>query len=431
MAIGSYQHTISDRALVSLRTMIRANSNHFDSNAGSTPIQVFQRNHFREGYFKATATVDRGAHELKAGLESDNTFLHELFNYLITDPTRFDAATPPTFSFAGSRSSLEQATFIEDFIRLHHWTIAAGLRWDHYQLLLNRHAVQPRLAVSYSIPSANLALHFAYDRVFQTPSFENILLSSSNAVESIDPQNFKRLPVRPSTGDYYEAGASKVFLNQLRVDANYFRRIVNDFGDDDQIDNTSISFPIAFRKAIVYGLEGKISLPVWRGFNGFASYSYSVGNAWFPVTGGLFLGNNATAALTNLSGHFPVSQDQRNTVRGRLRYQVAPRLWVAGGMQYDSGLPFEFDGDPTQVLAQYGQTVLDRLNFSRGRILPAFEANASAGVTLHHSDRKSTSLQIDGQNLNNVLNVLDFGGVFSGNAIGPPRSVSLRLATTF
>jgi hypothetical protein len=35
------------------------------------------------------------------------------------------------------------------------------------------------------------------------------------------------------------------------------------------------------------------------------------------------------------------------------------------------------------------------------------------------------------ENLNNRLNVIDFGGLFSGNAIGPPRSYFLRLAATF
>jgi hypothetical protein len=39
--------------------------------------------------------------------------------------------------------------------------------------------------------------------------------------------------------------------------------------------------------------------------------------------------------------------------------------------------------------------------------------------------------QIDGQNLTNVLDVMDFGGLFSGNAIGPSRSVALRLTTNF
>jgi hypothetical protein len=40
-------------------------------------------------------------------------------------------------------------------------------------------------------------------------------------------------------------------------------------------------------------------------------------------------------------------------------------------------------------------------------------------------------LQADGANLTNVLDVLDFGGLFSGNAIGPSRSVLLRLTTSF
>jgi hypothetical protein len=39
--------------------------------------------------------------------------------------------------------------------------------------------------------------------------------------------------------------------------------------------------------------------------------------------------------------------------------------------------------------------------------------------------------QVDGENLTNVLDVIDFGGLFSGNAIGPSRSFSLRLATSF
>jgi GTP-dependent phosphoenolpyruvate carboxykinase len=40
-------------------------------------------------------------------------------------------------------------------------------------------------------------------------------------------------------------------------------------------------------------------------------------------------------------------------------------------------------------------------------------------------------LQADGQNLTNAQNVIDFGGLFSGNAIGPSRSYALRLTTTF
>ncbi len=431
MGIVSYQHIFSPQVLADLRGMVRDNASHFNSNSNSTPIEVFQDNGFREGYFKGTLTVNHGRHELKFGAEADSTFLNENLNYIITDPTRFDDGTPLTFAFRGNRPDLDQSAFVQDLIRLKNWTISAGLRWDHYQLLLNRHAVDPRFSISRYFPSAGLLLHFSYDRIFQTPSFENILLSNSSAILTLDPANFLRLPVQPSEGNYYEAGVTKAFFGNLRLDANYFRRLVSNYADDDQIENTTISFPIAFRKSIIYGVEAKIELPDWHNFSGFLSYSYMVGNAWFPVAGGLFLGDDASAAATRISGHFPDSQDQRNAVRGRVRYQIQPRFWIAGGIQYDTGLPFEFVGDPATVLAQYGQQVLDRINFARGRILPSFQVNASAGVDVYKSDRVTTRFQVDGQNLTNVLDVIDFGGLFSGNAIGPSRSFALRLTTSF
>lgn len=427
MGIVSYQHTFSSHAAADLHGMVRDNANDFNSNAESTPIEVFQHNWFREGYFKGALTALRGRQEWKFGVESDNIFLNENFRYVITDPTQFDPGTPSPFSFAANRPDLEQSAFVQDLIRLGDWTISAGLRWDHYQLLLNRQAVGPRLSVSHYFPSANLVAHFSYDRVFQTPSFENILLSSSTAATTLNPISLQ-LPVEPSEGNYYEAGITKSFLGNVRLDANYFRRLVNNYADDDQIDNTTISFPIAFRKSVIYGAEARLDLPDWRGLSGFLSYSYTVGNAWFPVTGGLFLGDDAVIPA---SGHFPDSQDQRNTVRGRVRYQIAPRCWIAGGIQYDTGLPFDFDGTYDQALAEYGQQVVNRINFARGRIYPSFQVNASASADVYRSDRVNMRLQVDGLNLTNVLDVIDFGGLFSGNAIGPSRSYALRLTTTF
>jgi TonB-dependent Receptor Plug Domain len=431
LGIATFSHTFSPNSVADFRVMARNNANGFNSNPESTPIEVFQQNSFNEVYFKGSATISHGRNEWKFGFESDNTFLNENFRYHITDPSQYDDGTPIDFSFAGNRPDLEQSVFVQDQIRLKNWTISAGLRWDHYQLLLNRQALDPRISVSRYFPSVGLLVHVSYDRVFQTPSFENILLSSSTAVESIDPTNFFRLPVEPSQGNYYEAGFTKVFREKLKLDGNYFRRHVNNYADDDQIQNTSISFPIAFDKSIIYGAEGKLELIEWHHLTGFVSYSYQVGNAWFPVTGGLFLGDDASAAASQLSGHFPDTQDQRNTVRGRLRYQVTPRFWIAGGIQYDTGLPFEFDGDPAEALAQYGPQVLSRVNFARGRIYPSFQVNASAGAQVYKSDHINTQFQIDGQNLNNVLDVIDFGGIFSGNAIGPSRSVAMRLTTSF
>ena len=435
MGIASYQHTFSSKMLADLRGMVRDNANDFYSNPHSTPIEILQHNRFREGYFTGNITISHGRHEVKAGAESDNLFLHENLNYNITDPTQYDPDTPLTFSFIGQRPDLEQAIYVQDLIRLGNWTINAGLRWDHYQLMVNRQALQPRVAVSRYFPSANVLVHFSYDRVFETPSFENLLLSSSTAVTTLSTVSLQ-LPVEPSEGNYYEAGLSKVFFNKIKLDTNYFRRAVNNFADDDQIDNTTISFPIAFKKAIIYGAEAKLELPEWKKLSGFVTYSYELGNAWNPVTGGLFLGANAQIPT---SGFFPISQDQRNTVRGRLRYQIARRLWVAGGVQFDSGLPFQFQCDPSLTLDQciagevqtYGQQVVDRVNFAQGRIYPTFQVSASAGADVYRSERLNMRFQVDATDLTNVVDVIDFGGLFSANAIGPSRSVALRLTTSF
>jgi hypothetical protein len=430
MGIVSYQHVFSSNTLGALRGMVRDNSSDLSSNPQSTPVIAFLHNNFREGYFNGSVSVHHGRQEWKAGVESDVMFLHEKFNDIITDPSQFDDGTPTTFAFTGNRPDIEQSAYVQDLIRLGNWTVSAGLRWDHYQLLVNQNAVSPRISVARYFPSAGLVIHASYDRVFQTPSSENILLSSSPQVVSLNP-NVLRLPVEPSHGNYFEVGGTKALLGQLRFDANYFRRYVNNYADDDQILNTAVSFPIAFDKAVIYGAEGKIEIPKWGRVSGYASYSYTVGNAWFPVTGGLFLGDDALSATTQLTGHFPDSQDQRNTVRIRLRYQLLSQLWIAGSTEYGSGLPFEFTGDYQDALAQYGQAVVDRINFVRGRVRPSLAVDASVGADLYKSDRFSTHLQADVENLNNRLNVIDFGGLFSGNAIAPPRSYALRLAATF
>ncbi|MGB7744415.1 MAG: carboxypeptidase regulatory-like domain-containing protein, partial [Terracidiphilus sp.] len=443
MGSVSYQHIFSSNAIGVLRGMARDNSNDFYSNPASWPLIATQRNDFKEIFSNGSVSIHHGRQEWKAGAESDAIFLNEDFNYLMPDcdnPSNLQCpinlgildAGATTFAFTGSRPDPEQSAYLEDAVRLGNWSAEAGLRWDHYQLLVNQNAVSPRIAISRYFPSVGVNVHGSYDRVFQTPSFENILLSSSPAAEALDTSvPAVQLPVQPSHGNYYELGATKAFFGKLRLDTNMFRRDVNNYADDSQVLSTGISFPISFRKAVLYGAEGKLEVQQWGRFSGFASYSYIVGNAWYPVTGGLFLGDDAAGATTQLTGHFPDSQDQRNTVRDRVRYQVARRFWFAVGSDYNSGLPFQPDLTPQQYATEYGQVVINHLNFNRDRISPYFTQNVSASADLYQREKLSVRLQADAQNLSNTLEVIDFGGLFSGNALGPGRQYALRLVTAF
>jgi outer membrane cobalamin receptor len=426
----SYQHIFSSDVVGNIRGMVRDNSNGLSSNPLSTPVIVSQQNHFTEGYFNASIAINHGIHSWKVGVESDNIFLNERFADIITDPAQFDPGTPATFGFAGNRPDLEQSAYVQDMIRLGNWTLSAGLRWDHYQLLVNQNALSPRLSLSRYFAKSELLVHASYDRVFQTPAFENILLSSSPTVVALNP-DVLRLPVEPSHGNYYELGMTKGLFGKLSVDVNGYYRQVDNFADDDLLLNTPVSFPIAFRKASIYGAETKVNIPHWGKLSGFVSYSYMVGSAYFPVTGGLFLGESATNALTDLTGRFWVSQDQRNTVRARFLYQFVPRLWGAVGAQYGSGLPVDFDGTYQQALAQYGPEVISQVNLERNRVRPNFSLDTSIGADLWARDKVAMKVQFDVLNITDRFNLINFAGLFSGNSVAPPRTYGVRLQTTF
>jgi len=430
MVVFAYQHIFSPEVLGDFHAMFRQDSDAFWSNPLSTPVVAFQNRGFKEEYLKATVAVHHGHQEWKTGIEADFTPLHEAFRDTITDFTQFDPGIPAAFSFFGRSHDYEQAAFCQDDLRLGNWSVSADVRWDHYQLLLNQNALSPRLGVARYWKAANTVFHASYDRIFQTPAFENILLSSSPAVISLDP-NVLRLPVPPSHGNYFEGGLSKALRNKFRLDANYYRRYFDNYADDDLLLNTSVSFPISFRKAEISGAEAKLDLPSWGRLSGYVSYSYQVGSAYLPVTGGLFLGVQDINSNTQGRGRFWDSQDQRNTIRTRYRYQLAKRAWLGVGGEYGSGLPVEFEGTIQEAIAEYGSAVVGRVDLDHGRVRPNFSLDASAAMSLYHGDRLDVHVQADAENINNRLNVIDFAGLFSGNAIGPPRSAFIRLQTSF
>jgi outer membrane cobalamin receptor len=425
----SYQHIVSARVLGDVRGMVRDLSAGLWSNSVAIPIAAQQDRGFREVYFKGAVSAHVGAHEWKVGGDVNAGTVRERFGYQVTDPGQFDPDTPAVFSFEDRRADREQALFIQDQIRMGPWTLNAGLRWDHYRLAVDESALSPRLSVAWSWRAANLVLRASYDRAFQTPAVENLLLASSPAVETLS-DNVIRLPVPASLGNFYEAGVSKALSGSVRIDATYFRRSMSNFADDDLLLNTGVSFPMAFRRADITGTEVKLDVPRWRTISGFASYAWMRGTADLPITGGLLLGDDV-ATLRTSTDRFPVSQDQRHTVRGGVSYQVTPSFWVAAAASYGSGLPFEFTGDGTEAIAQYGQRIVDRVDLSTGRVRPSFSLDASSGLVVLKTSKVGVRLQADVRNLTDRLTVINFAGLFSGTALSAPRSVAVRLQAEF
>jgi outer membrane receptor for Fe3+-dicitrate len=429
LAQFSYQHVFSTTVLADVRAMTRSLSAVLNSNGLATPIRVDADRGLRETYVKGAITKHSAHHELKAGGEASFASVREQFSYEVTDPDAFEPSTPPVFDFAATRPDREQAAFVQDQMRFSNWTVNAGLRWDHYSLLVNEHAFSPRLAIAWAMPSRDFVVRASYDRVFQTPAVENLLLASSEEVDQLNTQ-VVRLPVRPSRGNFFEVGASKRLFAKTRVDVSHYWRDVSNFADDDVLLNTGVSFPIAFADAQITGTEIKVEMPLWRGFAGFLSYAHMRGLGTLPITGGLLLGAEAAESLSSTE-QVAITQDQRHSLRTRLSYQIAPRLWTAFEASYGSGLPVEFSGEPDDVLAQYGPRIVERVDVQAGRVKPNLSLDVSAGVDLTRARSRTVRLQADLVNVLDRLNLINFAGLFSGTAIGPPRSVSVRLSLGF
>lgn len=426
----SYQRVLSATVLADVRGMARQVSAALSSNPRSTPIVASQDRGYRQQYVKSTIAVHAGRHDVKAGIEADFGNLREAFDYTIADPDRFDPDVPLAFHFVGRAPDREQAAFVQDLIRAGDFTLSAGLRWDRYDLLVSETAWSPRLGAAYFWPSADLVLRASYDRIFQTPAMENLLLSSAPDVDSLSDQVL-RLPVRPSRGNFYEVGVTRSIFGNLRVNADVYRRDFTNYADDDLLLDTGIGFPIAFERASIHGFELKLDVPHWGPWSGSLSYSNLKGVGELPVTGGLFLGNEAAVAVLDTGGRFRITQDQRHTLSGRWRYQLMPAVWIGIGGSAGSGLPTEFTGTEEEARAVYGAEIVDRVDFAAERVRPSFTVDLSAGVVMKRTAEQTLTLQADVLNVTNRMNLINFDGLFSGTALGSPRRFVVRLRLDF
>jgi hypothetical protein len=426
-----FQHTISAGLFLSFSGSVRDSSATLTSNASATPVIVSQDRGYREGYVREDLAGHHGHHDWKTGVDAIFSPVHEALQYTITDPTQFDPGTNLNFQFPYQRKwDVEPSFYAQDQMRIGRWNVSAGLRFDHYGFVAHESGWSPRVGVSRFVPALNLLFHASYDRIFQTPAAENLLLASSPLLNAISP-SVLRLPVRPGRANFYEGGVTKAFLGKLRLDANVFRRDFRQYSDDDVLLDTGVSFPIAFAKARILGEEIRVEVPQWGRFSGYLSYANQSGIGQGPITGGLFLGSDAANALTDTS-KFAVTQDQRNSLRARMRFQAPRHAWLAIAAQYGSGLPADIGkanfGD---LLAAFGQPILDRVDLTRGRVKPNFSLDVAAGAEIYHKEQRSAALQIQVVNLADRLNVVNFASLFSGTAVAEPRSVSASVRLTF
>lgn len=449
-----FQHIFSPNSIAQISIFNRYSKARLNSNALSTPVVASQDRTIQNYGIIGSLALTRGNHNIKLGGQVSVTPIRERFSFYPTVPfddlvddegnvlpnpvNSFNVSSP--FNFSGRKTGRTLSAFIQDrFTLARNLTLDIGVRYDNYRLLLKAQAVSPRLGFAYYIPRTQTTLRASYNRLFQPPPAENILLASSPEALSISPlaviggATVVR-PIEPDTEHVFEVGAQQLLTKFFRANVTLYQKRITNFADKDQFFETGIIFPIAISSGRVTGEELRIESTEIQGFRGFVSYANAHAYGVTPIVGGLFLGEDPTE-LQAAGLKFSADHDQRNSAQFQLAYNHHKSgIYAMFSGRYDSGVPTDVEPETTLedfVAEGFDPRLYDELDFSRGRIRPRTILDVSVGADLMQKERVSLNLQFDIQNLTNELFLYNFESVFSGTHVGYPRLFSGRLALRF
>lgn len=405
-----------------------------------------------------TLSVQAGdANALKFGAEFKSYPIQERFSFGITDPNlnnpTSDTYNPNLapydltrggsfFRFEQSKTITYVAGFAEDTLRLSNLTAQVGLRYDHNSFPLTESQLQPRVGAAYYIPATKSVFRVSYNRIFETPEYENILFSSSAQAAALAPPDVQQsralgnglLLIHSERHDAYDVGVQQEIGSALRVDIDFWRRDVRYAADQSQFQNTGIVFPVSFERGRFHGWNVRLDLAPVGGLKGYLSAGHDHAVYFPPVAGGLFLDSSALDAING--GPFLIDHDENLELQGGLTYDFGHSgAWVAANARYDSGLvadvsPSDLVGDPDNSFAIPYIQVHSGTGLDPNRIKPRTIWNFSTGADLAKLGIPAT-LQVD------LLNAFDRKGVynilstFGGTHVIPPRTLAARIRYQF
>ena len=421
--------------------------------AGDTPVTASQARHLTTVTFGAHTNYFTSLHNLRAGGDWQQFPVSEAFTFGITSPSFNEPAAPgfnpnlvkhdltrggALFQFAAKQSGSLRGLFVQDNLRLGSLTLALGLRADQYRFLVNASQWQPRVGAAYTIRRTNTVLRLSYNRTFQTPPNENLLLSASATAARLAPpvvlETLGNRPaqIRPERQNVFEGGLQQALGSHISLNAAFYHKNAVDQQDNNNFLNTGIIFPITLRSIRVNGAEGRISLLPWHGFSANLSVTHSRSVSNPPFTGGLYIDNSAVDILSQ--GPFLIDHDQFLSAALTAQYAHRSGWWIAPAVRYDSGLVAN-PSNPADVAADPDYADLlpyVKLGGVTARVRPRTITDLSAGYA-RPEGRGGRRWEVSASvaNLTDRTALFNFQSIFVGTRVVAPRTVSARFRLYF
>ncbi len=509
-----YQHTFGSHVLLTVNPYARKDQFHYYPSGNlfnDTPsTQSQDRSLFNYG-IRSDLAITKGRHNIKLGLDLKQTRLNEQFAFGITDPTYNavcndaggNAITDATvidpnscqglgytanpnlqpglipydlsrggnlFNYNAHHNINQYAFYGQDAITLGNFLLTLGLRGDLYYGLTSGSQPEPRAGLAYNIKETNTVLRAAYSHTYETPFNENLLLSSASGLTNGVAQNILGVnstpAIRPGIRNQYNTGFQQAIGKYILIDADYFWKYTRNAYDFSVLQNTTITFPIAWSHSKLDGVTARVSTTNLHGFTAYWTVGHTRAR-YFPDQSGGLLNTSLVPP-----GVFRIDHDQALQSTVLARYEINKHAeYVEMTWRYDSGLVVSGVPDVSSALGLTPAQQVDiglscdgvsatltnpfnpsstcnvgkstRLNLPQtgtenddhnpARVNPRNVFNLSVGTDnlLHTEKRERFTAAIQVENLTNVVGLYNFLSTFSGTHYLQPRTVIVRLGFVF
>jgi hypothetical protein len=340
----------------------------------------------------------KGAHNVKAGVTYQHTFLNESDRLGIIDPSLLpsltDASGAPCFAsgvaldapcttllpvdltrggglftFRGHADVKELSLYLQDTITKGNWSFNLGIRGDVYNGLSAASQAEPRVGVAYNIKPSNTVLRLSYARTLETPFNENLIIATTGCNVDVIAALIPCVPANSPAGfrNEFHAGVQQAFGKYLVVDGEYIWKYTHNAYDFSVLGNTPITFPIAWNNSKIPGFLLRASVPDFHGFTALVVMSSVAARYFPPQVGGLGVTVGQGGSV------FRIDHDEKFNQTTHLQYQPWRRgPWVGFNWRYDSGLvagavpdyatALTFDGDQQAAIGLFCGATFATLN---------------------------------------------------------------------
>ena len=413
-----------------------------------TPVTAAQARHLNTFTTANRLNWIRGRHNLRGGIDIQHFRLSENFGMGITDAAfnapgtpRFNDALPAydltrggrQFQFSARGSGALYSAFVQDIVKVSRFTFSLGARYDNYRFLVAGNQFQPRVGVAFHLKETGTVLRASYNRNYQTPPNENLLLSSSAEAGLLAPSSVRaalgdtHVLIRPQRENVYETGLQQTLVGKASLNVSYYHKNSRDQQDNNNFFDTGIIFPVTLARIRVNGVEGRLLLPEFHGVTATLSATHARAISTPPFTGGLYLGQDAISLLT--SRPFVIDHDQKLGVNTNVHYNLNRNWWSSVTVRYDSGLVAN-PSDPARVAADpdYRDLLpLVNLTANPARVRPRTITDVTLGYQHYKADRRVWSVELQVSNLFNRTALYNFQSVFVGTRVVTPRSAAIQI----